>query len=248
MLVGPAKTEILAIAMLNGGFEILCLLGRGIEQVRIGSDLVWRPTRYVERPTLEGRHSGLRHGSAAPHDDSSLIAGSNAIIIAGCQLLKEVNRLGELRLVIFTAGRPSYLEAHSPLGLTEGAIMLERFRRGLRDTDFEYLILGTNRNTRDEMRETCQAAVSRGLTRVRAVTVSVHVPRTREFARQACREFPGVSFQVEAAEDVLCRRYSNRPRCLEDIRTVKCSPCYDRTAESERRGLEALRSGHYGFC
>ena len=76
--------------MFNGGFEVLCLLGRGIEQVRIGSDLVWRPTRYVERPTLEGRHTGLRHSSAAQHDDSSLIAGSNAIIIAGCQLLKEI--------------------------------------------------------------------------------------------------------------------------------------------------------------
>jgi len=201
----------------------------------------------VERPTLEGRHSGLRHGSAAPHDDSSLIAGSNAIIIAGCQLLKEANRLGDLRLVIFTAGRPSYLEAHSPLGLTEGAIMLERFRRCLNDTGFEHLILANSRNTRDEMRETCQAAVSRGVTRVRAVTVSVHVPRVQEFASQACRDFPGVSFQVEAAEDVLRRRYLSRPRCLEEIRTLKDSPCYSRTAERERRGLEALRSGRYGF-
>lgn len=236
------------MAMLNCGFEILCLLGRGIEQVRIGSELVWRPTRYVERPTLEGRHTGLRHRSAAPHDNSSLIAGSNAIIIAGCQLLKETNRFGELHLVIFTAGRPSYLDAHSPLGLTEGQIMLERFRRCLEDTDFEYLILANNRNTRDEMRETCQAAVSRGLTRVRAVTVSVHVPRTREFARQAYREFPGVSIDVEAAEDVLSRRYSNRPRCLEEIHAVKDSPCYARAVERERRGLDALRSGNYVFC
>lgn len=234
--------------MLNGGFEILCLLGRGIEHVRIGPDLVWRPTRYVERPTLEGRHTGLRHRSAAPHDDSSLIAGSNAIIIAGCQLLKEIDRFGELRLVIFTGGRPSYLEACSPLGLTEGQIMLERFRRRLEDSDFEHLILAKNRNTRDEMRETCQAAVCRGLTRVRAVTVSVHVPRTQEFARQACREFPGISVCVEAAEDVLSRRYSNRPRCLEEIHKVKASPCYVRTAEREQRGLEALRSGNYGFC
>ena len=134
------------------------------------------------------------------------------------------------------------------MGLTEGQIMLERFCRCWKDTGFEHLILANNRNTRDEMRETCQAAVSRGLKRVRAMTVSVHVPRTQEFATQACREFPGVSFHVEAAEDVLRRRYSNRPRCLEEIRTMKDSPCYARTAEPERRGLDALRSGNYGFC
>jgi hypothetical protein len=233
--------------MLNGGFEILCLFGRGIEQVRIGPELVWRPTRYIEQPTPEGLHSGLRHRLAAPGDNSSRIAGSNAIIIAGCQLLKEMGRSPELRLVIFTAGRPSYLEAHSPRGLTEGEIMLQRFRRCLRDADFEYLILADNRNTRDEMRETCRAAVSRGLARVRAVTVAVHVPRAQEFARQACREFPGVSFDIEAAEDVLCGRYSTRPRCLEEIRSVRDSPCYARTAESERRGLAALRSGSYKF-
>jgi hypothetical protein len=227
-------------------FEVLCLLGRGIEQVRMGSQMVWRPTRYVERVTPEGRHTGFRHPSASANDDASLVAGSNAIVVAGHQLLQETNGFVARRLVIFAAGRPLYLEGSSPPGLTEGQVMLERLRRCRDGMSFEHLILASNKNTRDDMRETCRTADLRGLTRVRAVTVSVHVARTLEFAREACREFPGVSVRVEGAEDILSRRYSGRRGVAAMISAARNSPAQSRTLEWELRGLEALRAGSYG--
>lgn len=229
----------------DSGFDILCLLGRGIEQVAIGPNLVWRPTRYIERTTLEGRHTGIRDRSAAIDDDYSLIAGSNAIVMAGCHLLKRPDLLRENRLIIFAAGSPPYLSSRPELYLSEGQVMLERLRRASPRSSFEHIILERNQNTRDDMLETCGIAASRGLTRVKAITVAVHAARTQAFAEAACHEIQTVFVKVESAEQILRDRYANRHRCLEIMDRANSSRAYSRTAERERHGLEALRTGRY---
>src|SRR5882724_4834894 len=100
----------------------LCVLGRGIEKVATSAGDVWRPTRYIEVPSERGGHTGKRARGLNLHDDRSVIAGSNANVLAACQYLQQTQE--PPRVVIFAAGRPGYI---ADAGITEGKVMLEKF-------------------------------------------------------------------------------------------------------------------------
>src|SRR5262249_1871072 len=87
----------------------LCVLGRGIERVQTRYGSVWRPTRYLEQPSADGSHTGNRN-PAEQHDETSLIAGGHANLLAASTLFNRLRRQGATpNLVIFAAGRPPYL-------------------------------------------------------------------------------------------------------------------------------------------
>ena len=224
---------------------IICVLGRGIERVQTSSGERWRPTRYIEAVDRDGHHTGYRVRSTSVTDDSSLIAGANANVLALCERWKECRLLQrQLPLIIFAAGRPPYLFQAEPL-LTEGSVLSENFQRRTRTESCEILILAQNRNTKDDIFECSRLAVERKLCDIEVITVSVHIPRTAELARLAQVEMPQLRFHLIASEAVLQRRYARFARFRVVYEEIQRSRAYHRTAAREAAGIRALRSGDY---
>jgi len=228
--------------------EAICILGRGIERVSTRSGPVWRPTRYIERPSPSGGHSGYRY-PAAMDDASALIAGSHANVLAACTLYDRMRQNGATpRLVAFAAGRPGYLDADPDTTLTEGKILREAFTRRVRvpAEETEIMILAENRNTRDDIDRIAALAGERSITAVAMITVRVHIPRAAEFGRLA-RTFDGpVRLDFVAAEDLLQERYARHPGILRALDQAVRSAAYERTAAREANGVRALLTGTYG--
>ncbi len=220
----------------------VCVLGRGIERVTTSGGEVWRPTRYIEALSARGSHTGRRARGISFNDEHSVIAGSNANVLAACQFFEEAPV--PPGLILFAAGRPHYLRDAEP-GLTEGKIMSEKFIRRvkLRPGESEVIVLSQNRDTKDDIDEVLKIAEHREIKRVVIITVAVHLARTAEFARVACECSPAcVDFQFIASEELLARRNARFARLF---RACEKSPAYQRTAAKEQQGIEALRSGNY---
>jgi hypothetical protein len=227
--------------------DVICVLGRGIEQVRTNSGERWRPTRYIEAVDENGCHTGCRRREVNINDDYSLVAGANANVLALCQRWREC-ALCKHRpsVVVFAAGRPAYLSRTEPF-LTEGLVLSEAFRRRTGARGCEMLILAQNRNTRDDILECARIADGRKLREIEVITVSVHLPRTAEFARLAHSEMPQARFHLIASEDVLRRRYLRFARFPVALEEAQKSRAYLRTEAREAAGIRALRSGEYRY-
>ena len=227
--------------------DIICVLGRGIERARTNSGERWRPTRYVEAVDENGGHTGYRRRDANMSDDDSLVAGANANVLALCQRWKECALLGARPpVILFAAGRPAYLCRHEPF-LTEGLILSEVFQRRTGASGGETLILAKNRNTKDDIFECARIAVERKLREIEVITVSVHLPRTAEFARLARFQMPQVHFHLTASEDVLRRRYASFASFSAALEEALKSRAYLRTEARELAGIRALRAGEYRY-
>ena len=225
--------------------DIICVLGRGIERVQTSSGERWRPTRYIEAADRDGHHTGYRARSATVNDDTSLVAGANANVLALCERWKECRLLQrQPPLIVFAAGRPPYLSQAEPL-LTEGSVLSENFQRRTRIKNCETLILAQNRNTKDDIFECARLAVARKLCDIEVITVSVHLPRTAELTRLAQLEMPQLRFHLLASEAVLQRRYARFARFSAVYGEIQKSRVYLRTAVREAAGIRALRSGNY---
>jgi uncharacterized SAM-binding protein YcdF (DUF218 family) len=236
----------------DASVDAICVLGKGIEQTVTKAAAVWRPTRYIEITSETGRHTGVRATGIDPDDEVSVIAGSNVNVLAAAQLFTELY-LGGLppRLVIFPSGRPEYLAAHPDPTLTEGKILGDRFVRACRRMSIdrtEIVILGTARNTREEVRDALGLASGRGARTMAIVTVAVHLPRAREFVRITVEENPALSSVVTllvGSEEILQRRYARFARLSKVLKACATSQAYLRSERSERSGLDALRRGTY---
>jgi hypothetical protein len=179
------------------------------------------------------------------NDDVSLIAGAHATVIAACQYYREVADRPEARpLVIFAAGRPPYL-AGTNARLSEGQVLAEYFMRRARLIPSDIEILHNNRNTSDDVFNSAELAAERGVIDLLFVTVNVHVPRTGEFLRLAQPRFPQLNMHICASEEILRRRYAKSQRFDSLWEEVRTSKAYQRTAEREARGIDAVRSGRY---
>jgi hypothetical protein len=230
----------------NEPIGAICMLGRGIERVQIGAGSVWRPTRYLERPGPDGGHAGRRE-LARLDDDTSLIAGSNANLLATCTLFERLKHQGAAaRMVIFAAGRPPYLAAGPDPTLSEGLVLRDIFRRRVHlDDRTETIIVTENRNTYDDINSTITLATARSIGHVAMITLRVHLPRAMEFARQAPDAHRDVRLTFVAAEDLLQERYAKHPCILRAIAAARSCAAYQRTAAREAHGLQALRAGTY---
>ena len=230
----------------------ICVLGRGIERVKTTAGFVWRPTRYIELPGYDGRHSGVRTPGLHLDDDVSIIAGAHANVLAAVQLFEETITEGlTAPSVIFAAGRPLYLDSEAD-SLTEGRVLAANFLRKLTTKDItpDICILEKNRNTRDDMRETLRLAIAKNIRRVTFVSVAVHIARAKEFLNLAVEEVEearALSLCIEASEKILARRYTASASAKAQIVKAMKSRAYMRTSSIERQGVNALRAGTYKF-
>ncbi|HLJ48461.1 MAG TPA: hypothetical protein VKU01_20745 [Bryobacteraceae bacterium] len=233
---------------LSLGIGAICVLGRGIEKVHTRSGDVWKPTRYIERPTSKGAHSGERVPGNNLNDDISLIAGAHANVLAACQLFEELKASGDTpHIVVFAAGRPAYLASDPDPSLSEGRVLADVFIRKLRGAtlDTEILVLSHNRDTKDDIDECMTLALSRGISGLAVITVGLHIARASEFAKLAPQYGKGIDLRFIAAEELLLRRYATFSSLRGRLTSIANSPAYKRTLDRENRGIEALRSGGY---
>lgn len=234
--------------------DVICILGRGIEKVKTSSGYVWRPTRLIEKLSEKGWHTGYRLQGLDPDNEFTVIAGSNANVLAAIQLLEELIKNGNPpQLIIFAAGRPPYLVDDPDPTLSEGTILAAKFVRSIKIDEAnmpEIAIQSRNKNTRDDLEESLRLATEKGLKRLAVVTVSVHIERVREFFNLILKENPQFkNFDVSffASEKVLLNRYRSVPLYKKLLARVEESAAYQETIEKERKGIEALRSGTYDF-
>lgn len=230
----------------------ICVLGRGIERVRTGAGLVWRPTRFIEKLGDDKQHTGLRHGGINENDDVSVIAGANANVLAAAQLFEELQNGNRApKILIFAAGRPSYLIRLEPK-LTEGSVLSARFSRAITPTFVppRVAVLDANKNTYDDAIESLRLAEREKIGNLEIITVAVHLPRTREFylmAQNTNSALKRLSLHFHSSEKILLRRYATHQALCEAITLLKSSRAYSRTAEREQQGLEDLRAGRYDY-
>ncbi len=230
--------------------DAICILGRGIERVSTRMGVVWRPTRYIERLSERGEHTGFREPRLSLESEGSVIAGANANVVAACQLIGEIeSRGGAVGLVIFAAGRPKYLSGEADPNLTEGSVLLEKFRRKVFDRmeSSELVVLAKNRDTSDDISESLELSLRRRASRLTLITVAVHVSRASEFLRRTTGLLDRASLQVSimASEEILARRFSRFACTSRVLRECMESHAFSRTAEKEHAGIEALRQGRY---
>ena len=72
-------------------FDVLCILGRGIERVISNGKEVWQPTQYLEQRSKKDEHSGIRTPGISfnSNDPRTVIAGSEINVLAAATLLKK---------------------------------------------------------------------------------------------------------------------------------------------------------------
>ena len=230
----------------------LCVLGRGIEQAQNGK---WLPTRLIEKPSPQGGHTGYRHLNLDPNDTVSRIAGSNANIIAATHLFTTLANMGKApQVVIFAAGRPSYLAQYPDPALAEGGIMAAKFVRLIQKRHRlevpEIVIFQENKTTWDDTISSLLLADEQGLSRLWVITVSVHIARAREFffaARAQNDSFGKIRVGLISSDKYLRRRYDRWRHIKEALLALLQSTAYERTEMSEQAGIRAFWAGTYRF-
>jgi DUF218 domain len=228
--------------------DAICILGRGIEKVSTKCGDTWRPTQYVELPNAQGGHSGRRTPGVHLNDKVSLIAGAHANVVAACHLFQELRDKNLApRIVVFAAGRPSYLSDEPDQSLTEGRVLSEYFVRKirLRPRETEIIVFDHNLDTQDDIQAFLSLATERQIGRAVVVTVKVHIPRVLEFAKQARQDANSVAMAFLSSEEILARRYSQRNGILKTLSHCETSGAYKRTLAREIKGIAALRAGQY---
>lgn len=188
--------------------EGIAVFGRGIEKGwvvdgRTGEKTYqWRPTSMLEKTGERGSHTGERVlglDQLDEADDSVLIGGCNANVLAATYLLR---KFPDVNFLAFAAGRPAYLK-NEPAGLSEGTVMAERFFRkaarfddrfrGLGIDSFEdlrgYKFIGLpglnifiedkNTATNQDIEQTLDLAYQNRIKRLQMITIGVHAPRSK---------------------------------------------------------------------
>ncbi|MBI1975147.1 MAG: hypothetical protein HYS57_02175 [Parcubacteria group bacterium] len=240
-------------------FDVIAILGRGIEQVRYGSGVTrWRPTTFVEKcAPATGAHTGFRTICADQNDPDCLIGGGNANVIAGLELFR---RYGA-KAVLFAYGAKSpYLKAFG--APSEGEVMLWEFMRRVRAAGVS---LGNTKffgglhsddpryrpsNTFKEIENIMNFAVDSAFVRIAIVTVEVQLRRAQVFTEEILQSEAGSGVDgfwlVEtvwfSSEEILCQR---SPRYRRVIEVVQGSSSRARTFMRELDGIKAFREGRY---
>ena len=170
-------------------FDMLCVLGRGIEK---HSDGIWHPTGMVERLTENNQHSGIPklHRINDPNEEV-VIAGSwlnvMATRIVYLDMFKDLivfvtDLITSLpTLLVFAGGRPDYL-TNEPENISEGRIMYKAFCEGgfSLDSMTQVIFMDKNKNTFDDLFEIMKLAHERGAEKIGIVSVLVHLARCRK--------------------------------------------------------------------
>lgn len=144
--------------------DCLIIIGHGIEKV--GER--WQPTRYIQKLDSRGFRTGFREKGINADDENVIIGGGVAETLAAAYIIDNLQKNKHpLRLIIFAAGRPAYLDEQAPDNheVTEGRVMDQYLKRKVKVSDeTEKVFLDQNRNTQDDIERSLQTALQRGIT------------------------------------------------------------------------------------
>ncbi|MDO8472124.1 MAG: hypothetical protein Q7S64_03200 [bacterium] len=223
--------------------SVLCVFGRGIEKV----EGVWEPTQAIEQLSEQGGHPGERiPGIECNSDDGRVVIAGGEYNVRAAVWLHDQGQ--PPAVLVFAAGRPNYLLSDPDPTLSEGKIMLGRFTQQVVLSDSTRVVIqDQNKNTRDDLVQTLFLARDNKLHNVTIVSVTVHLPRCREFLQSALAAEPSLACcRVEfVASEMVLMHYE--PKLCATLQELLISKAYCRTAERERKGIEDLRGGRYNF-
>ena len=216
------------------GRELLAVLGRGIQ---------WDGRRWLPTPDLEmyrlvdgrPRHS-VRPLTADPASPMFLIGGGLLNVDAATEWLQREPK----DCVLGFAGPSPYLHRFDGEqdGPSESEVMSEELERRVPRASVTRWsgVQDVPTNTSVEVHNVLDHAERAGYTRVRFLSVSVHLPRVALWAQRFAR----VEFTLESSETVLLLW---RPEEAARIARLQASPAYRRTVLREQLGIEeATRS------
>lgn len=239
-------------------FEAECLVipGHSIELVGVGKDKKWKPTRLIQKTNEKGWRTEQRDTALKGDDENAIVGGGNAVTIAAGQYFSDLERAGILpKLVIFAAGRPSYLNEQAPdkPTLNEGRPMLEAFEKetsvsGKLGKD-NVVILGENKNTRDDVEKSIELAVSHRLTKIAFLLLELRLDRAEAFWKVIKSERPELAYldvRFLPAEKFLKEKYKGHPGMFRKILTsFESSKAFLKTNEAEEGGTKAILEKQY---
>lgn len=228
--------------------DILCIFGRPIEKVNDE----WELSTYFERVLETGIHPGIRCDSLDPNSDDKriLIAGAHVNALGGTILFEKLRKDGvPPKIVIFSAGRPPYLQKNPDPTLTEARIFKNFFLKNpnYNEAETEIILQTQNINSYGDVIETLRFAQARGFQRIGIVTLTVHIARCQEFYAHALAmesSFKSLKIHWFASEFLVLEKFPSEYKFLWE---AFISKAYARTAEHERRGIQAIRQGTYAF-
>jgi hypothetical protein len=237
--------------------DCMVLLGHSVEEVTTHSgNKTWKPTALIQKRVEEDPGKWFRTGDRDPHmmadHEEAYVGGGNAVTLAGAEMYDELREAGSIpKLVIFAAGRAFYLKKKgTPEGFSEGIPMKEVFDRKARiSEEQETIILGENKQTKDDIEGPLRIALERGYKSLAFLMLRMRIERAHAFYEKALDDQPeyrSIDTSFIAAEDLLVERYKDHPELLSKIlKEFEDSTAFKKTAEDEKGGTDALRSGQY---
>ncbi|MCC2630683.1 MAG: hypothetical protein K0S38_492 [Candidatus Paceibacter sp.] len=193
--------------------DCLVIHGRGIELVQSGESYEWQPADEIQKLPLErgAIRSLYRDTTVLMNNREGFIAGGTAVAWAASLYLSEMIKRQETPdLVIYSGGRPKYLEEAikqglAPADFNEGIVMQKAVENGIKGfIAYRSEIHGHNRNTSDEVMNSLEKAINEGLHRVVYINTSIALPRTAMFYFTAGREkYPQVHASFLSAERII---------------------------------------------
>lgn len=244
--------------------DALITFGRGIERVKMGAkpESVWKGTRLVQDLRVDpATKRGIRTGErklGAPLKDfgdddelKEMAAGANANILAALQWLELAEGEDALpKKIIFSGGRPGYLEKEDP-SITEAGVMSKEFIRragiGKKVSVPVVEVLTGSKNTAGDLRDSLLEALKSGCKSATVVNVSWAMERTRAFYEHDALvknpDLKGIKVNFVTSDALLISRYGQRVvRVLANLKNTKA---YKYTIENERIGVNKLTKGTY---
>lgn len=229
--------------------ECLVIIGHGIEKV--GEK--WQPTRYIQKLDVRGFRTGLRQKGINSEDENVIIGGGVAETLAAAYFIDTLQKNNHpLRLIIFAAGRPSYLDEQAPDSpeITEGRVMDQYLNRKVEVVDeTDRVFLDQNRNTQDDIERSLQTAQQRRINNLAFLTIEIRQARCRALLEQTLKghpEYSNLKIDFAVAEDILKLRFHSHPQALDKIvQQLQHSRAYQTMEQREQEGITALKKGNY---
>ena len=238
--------------------ECIVIPGHSIEFVKRASGTgTWKPTRLIQGVNERGWRTGKRKLDLTPKSEDAIVGGGTAVTLAAAEYFSELKENGTpLKLIIFAAGRPAYLNENAPEDpeLVEGKPMVKLFEqetRAIEELGEENVVVlwKGHKNTQDDVEKSIELAVSRGYTRIAFLLLELRLERAEAFWNAIRKEKPelnSLDVRFLAAEDFLRRRYKEHPEMARKIISAfESSRAFDKTKKSEVGGAKAVREGGY---
>lgn len=197
--------------------------------------------------------TGYRQKGIKADDESVIIGGGVAETLAAAQLINILQKKGHpLRLIIYAAGRPAYLDEQTPNDpeITEGRVMDQYLKKKVTiDAETEKVFLDQNRNTQDDIERSLQTAHERGINSLVFLAIVIRQARCKALLEQTLKdhsEYRSLKIDFLVAEDILRLRFQSHPQALDKIlQQLHHSKAYQTMEQRDQEGIAALKKGNY---